>query len=238
MIHKIGVFFRLVWLALSHPEIFGTLGKVRHKKLTYLRWDALLDLNQVVAHIESRKVPGVMIEAGCALGGSAIVITASKQKQRPLFIYDTFEMIPPPGEADGSDAHARYNLIASGASEGIGGSTYYGYLGHLTDRVKNTFMEFRLPLVENSVQLVEGLFQDTLNVETPVALAHLDCDWYDSVRTCLERIVPRLSVGGVLVVDDYFHWSGCRKAVDEYFNGKLKDFDFQYKSRLHIRRIR
>jgi len=60
--------------------------------------------------------------------------------------------------------------------------------------------------------------QDTLRVDEPVAFAHVDVDWYEPVKTCLERIVPRLSRGGALVLDDYNDWSGCRKATDEYFS--------------------
>ncbi|MBX9848970.1 MAG: TylF/MycF family methyltransferase [Rhodocyclaceae bacterium] len=41
-------------------------------------------------------------------------------------------------------------------------------------------------------------------------------DWYDPVKVCLERLFPRLSVGGSIVLDDCHHWGGCRKATDEY----------------------
>ena len=58
--------------------------------------------------------------------------------------------------------------------------------------------------------------QDTLAVDGPVALAHVDVDWYEPVMTCLERIAPRLVVGGHLVLDDYHDWGGCRKATDAF----------------------
>ncbi len=85
-----------------------------------------------------------------------------------------------------------------------------------------------------NVHLIKGLFEDTLICKQPVALAHIDCDWYDSVMVCLERIVPMLTPGGVLVIDDYEHWSGCREAVEEYFKDKKEQFSFVKKSRLHI----
>jgi hypothetical protein len=87
---------------------------------------------------------------------------------------------------------------------------------------------------EHNVEFVRGLFEDTLHVDKPVALAHLDCDWYESVKLCLERIEPMLQAGGVLVIDDYDAWSGCRAAVDEYFLGRQDRFLFQRTSRLHI----
>jgi asparagine synthase (glutamine-hydrolysing) len=55
-----------------------------------------------------------------------------------------------------------------------------------------------------------------LHVSEPVALAHIDGDWYRSVMTCLRRIEPNLVPGGTLVIDDYRAWSGCKRAVDEY----------------------
>ena len=71
-------------------------------------------------------------------------------------------------------------------------------------------------------------------MDEPAALAHIDADWYQSVMTCLERIEPHLSPGGVLVIDDYDHWSRCRKAVDEYFADKRDRYFFLRRSRLHI----
>jgi O-methyltransferase len=68
--------------------------------------------------------------------------------------------------------------------------------------------------------LIRGLVQDTLHINEPVCLAHIDVDWYEPVLICLERIEPHLSVGGTLVIDDYLAWSGCQRAVDEYFDRK------------------
>ena len=71
-----------------------------------------------------------------------------------------------------------------------------------------------------------------------VALAHVDGDWYESVMTCLERIAPYLVPEGRIVIDDYDSWSGCRKAVDEYFSDKRDRYEFVRKSRLHTVRTR
>jgi asparagine synthase (glutamine-hydrolysing) len=73
-----------------------------------------------------------------------------------------------------------------------------------------------------------------MQVSQPVALAHLDGDWYESIMTCLQRIEPHLVPRGVLVIDDYDTWSGCRKAIDEYFLDKKHQYDFVRRSRLHI----
>jgi Macrocin-O-methyltransferase (TylF) len=219
------------WYALSSSPL---VRQVRKRHLTYLGYDALSDLERTVRRLEAEKVPGIIVEAGCALGGSAVVLGMTKQPDRPLHVYDVFGMIPPPSELDGADIHARYQTIVKGESSGIGGDRYYGYTDDLRHKVANTLRSFGLDLEACRIDLVQGLFQDTLQIDGPVALAHIDADWYESVRTCLERIEPHLSPGGVLVIDDYDHWSGCRKAVDEYFANKRDRYSFIRCSRLHI----
>jgi asparagine synthase (glutamine-hydrolysing) len=219
----------------TEPEVVRA---VRDDALTYLSRDALTDLHDRVCEAEERSVEGVLIEAGCALGGSAIVMAAAKAPDRPLFVYDVFGMIPPPSERDGADVHERYEVIRSGQSTGIKGATYYGYEENLLEQVQDNFARHGYPPAEHSVSLVQGLFHDTIRPDGPVAVAHIDGDWYDSVMTCLERIEPHLSVGGVLVIDDYDAWSGCRTAVDEYFADKQDRYAFETRARLHILRVR
>jgi hypothetical protein len=217
-------------------EGFQLIGQVRSDHLTYLSSDALFDLRHRAKDIETRGVSGAIVEAGCALGGSAIVLARSKSRGRDLFVYDVFGMIPPPGEKDGEDVQQRYADIIDGKSEGLGGNTYYGYESHLVDKVEANFDRFGVPLLANNVKLVEGLFQDTLRPQWPVALAHLDGDWYESVNVCLSRIWPALSVGGAVVVDDYFAWSGCRQAVDD-FTADLTGCVREHRARLHLVKV-
>ncbi len=207
---------------------------VRADSLTYLTENALCDLYEQVALLERRGAGGILIEAGCALGGSAIVIAAAKAPERPLYVYDVFDQIPPPSDRDGPDVRDRYEVITRGEASGFGGKPYYGYEENLYEQVTENFRMLGLPAEENNVHLKKGLFRDTLHVEEPVVLAHIDGDWYESVMTCLERIEPRLIHGGVLVIDDYKHWSGCPEAVDEYFADKRDRYAFIERSRLHI----
>lgn len=69
------------------------------------------------------------------------------------------------------------------------------------------------------VHLVKGLVEKTIPSQLPehIALAWIDTDWYRSTRHKLEHLYPRLVSGGVLLVDHYGHFGGCRKAVDEFF---------------------
>lgn len=204
----------------------GLIRNIRLRNLTYLSERKLNKLARLSLANERRSIPGIVIEAGCALGGSAILLAACKSSTRHLKVFDVFGMIPPPSDRDGSDVKERYNKILSGTSTGIGGDTYYGYRDDLYNSVKENLISFGYSMEDHQIDLIRGLIQDTLRVDEPVSLAHIDVDWYQSVMVCLERVVPFLSNGGAVVVDDYFDWSGCRQAVDDYFAGLPPVFQF------------
>jgi len=215
------------------PAVERTIARVRAEHLTFLKPERLRELARAVRDIEEGGVPGVVIEAGTARGGSAIVLAAAKSPERPMKVYDVFGMIPPPGEHDGADVHERYAKIAAGDARGVGGETYYGYRDDLYDEVTESFARLGVPVAENDVELIRGLFEDTIELDGPVAFAHLDGDWYESTMTCLQRIAPLLSPGGRIVLDDYDKWSGCRAAVDEYFAGR-DGFRLDHGAKLHV----
>lgn len=215
------------------PELAALVNQVRAERLTYLRQESLADLAKAMVSIERRGLEGSVVEAGTALGGSAIVIAKAKHPRRPMKVYDAFGMIPPPSDKDGPEVQHRYEQIASGMSGGIGGDLYYGYREDLLAEVKDNFTRLGVPPEQHHVEFIKGYYEDSMHVDYPVALAHLDCDWYDSVMTCLRRIEPHLAHGGRFVIDDYYHWAGCTRAVDEYFDGR-PDYTFVRRSRLHI----
>lgn len=194
----------------------GLVSRIRAGKLTYLSDRKLASLAATCSAIEDEALPGVFIEAGCALGGSAILIATLKSPERRFFVYDVFGMIPPPTEEDTQDVHDRYRTIVGGKSVGIDGDKYYGYQENLYDVVQGNLRRFGIDPEAQSVALVKGLVQDTMHIDQPVAFAHVDVDWYEPVSTCLRRIFPRLVQGGSIILDDYHDWGGCRKATDEY----------------------
>lgn len=207
------------------------------ERLSYLKRPNLTMLARLAAGLSVHGTEGLIVECGTALGGSAIVMAAAKEPTRPMKVYDVFGMIPPPSDMDGADIHQRYDAITSGSSVGVGGDVYYGYRDNLYDEVEASFARLGVPTAENNVQLIKGLFQDTLELDEPVALAHLDGDWYESTMICLERIAPLLVVGGRIVLDDYFAWSGCRRATDEYFAGR-PEFVLEHRAKVHAVRVR
>ena len=190
--------------------------EVRERKLTYLSLHSLRNIERCLRQIRRRAVPGITVETGVALGGSALLI-ASVARDREFHGYDVFGMIPPPGERDGEKPHARYEVIAAGESQGIGGDQYYGYQDDLYEKVCAVFAEHGMPVDQRRISLHRGLFEDTLDLDGKrVAFAHLDCDWYEPVKLCLERVYPVLSPGGFVISDDYHDYDGATQAVDEF----------------------
>jgi hypothetical protein len=222
---------------MRHPGRFRVIDRVAADGRTYLSYLSLWDPVQRVEHLEKTAAPGIFIEAGCALGGSAVVIASVKNPQRVFRVYDTFGLIPPPSIKDGEDVLSRYENIRCGRAVGLGGDTYYGYQEDLLGQVRDSFARYGYPVDRNSIELVQGFFEDTLAGDEPVAFAHIDCDWYESVTTCLSRIVPRLIPGGILVLDDYDHWSGCQHAVDDFFAQRRQEFTFEHRLAMHIVRL-
>lgn len=222
---------------LELPErVHATIRGARKDHLTYLSPDNLAVLAGVVVEADLAQRPGLIIEAGTALGGSAIVMASAKAPGRRMKVYDVFGMIPPPTDKDGADVHARYEAIQRGESRGLRGETYYGYRDDVLGEVTASFARLGVPVEDNDVDLVRGLFQDTIDLDEPVAFAHLDGDWYESTMTCLERIAPLLSPGGRIVLDDYFAWSGCTTAVDEYFANR-PGYRLERRARMHVVRL-
>lgn len=213
------------------------IDKVVTLKLTYLSKKALNQLSSCVKTIDKDKIPGIIIETGCALGGSAILIALQKTKQRNFKVYDSFGMMPEPSVFDEKDIHDRFAIIKGGESKGIGDDLYYGYESNLLQKVKFNFSQFGLDINAESIDLIKGFYEEVLIVNEPVALAHIDCDWYESVKVSLERITPHLVKGGFLIIDDYYRYSGCNRAVNEYFKELKKDYKFHENERLLIEKL-
>lgn len=169
---------------------------IRTARLTYLSEAKLESIALTCGALERAGIAGRFVEAGCALGGSSILIARTKSTERRFDVFDVFGMIPAPTADDPEDVQARYVQIVEGASADIG-----------------------VDLEASRVSLIKGLVQHTMHIDGPVAFAHIDVDWYEPVKTCLARLTPHLVRGGSLILDDYHDWGGCRKATDEFLAG-------------------
>ncbi|NES93654.1 MAG: asparagine synthase [Okeania sp. SIO2B9] len=191
---------------------------MQRKNLTYLSDQKLLSMTEALKGLNAKNIEGDIYEFGVALGGSAILLSSLMGAGRRFHGYDLFGMIPAPGEKDAQDTHDRYEVIKSGQSKGLNGDPYYGYEENLYQKVVDHFDGFGLPVDGQRISLHKGLFEDSLRLapETKIALAHIDCDWYDPVTFCLVSIKTHMVPGGMVIIDDYNDYQGCKDATDAF----------------------
>ncbi|GAA0645294.1 hypothetical protein GCM10009424_21430 [Sphingomonas ursincola] len=211
----------LIGKARAHFENFGLWPQTRRvmkDRLTYL---SVAKLKRIQAAItETAHVPGDIVEFGVALGGSGIILAhAARGSEKKFHGFDVFGMIPEPtSDKDDLKSKQRYDVIKSGQSEGIDGEEYYGYRSDLISDVRKSFYRHGASVNDRDIILHKGLFEETWGVASVecVSLVHIDCDWYDPVKFCLEKSAGVVSVGGNIIIDDYNDYGGCRIAVDEF----------------------
>lgn len=170
-----------------------------------------------VRYVEANSIPGSFVECGVWKGGSSMAAALSFKTPRPLFLFDTFEGMTDPGAHDRHAASGQ--LAAAMLREADHDATIRCYSP--LEEVKHNMGMTGYPAA--LVSYIKGKVEDTLPAAAPeqIAVLRLDTDWYQSTRHELEHLYPRLSPGGVLIIDDYGYWAGAKKAVDEYFNGSI-----------------
>lgn len=135
---------------------------------------------------------------------------------RHIHLFDTFEGMTPPTDKDVMfDGQKAADILESSPrSEGPGNYWCWAGLEDVTANVKSTGYP------KDNVHFIKGPVEETIPAQAPekLALLRLDTDWYESTRHELEHLYPRLVKHGILIIDDYGHWEGARKAVDEYFS--------------------
>lgn len=166
--------------------------------------------------ITRRDVPGAVVECGVLRGGSMMLVArallAEGAADRELWLYDTFSGMEEPGPRDRSVFGLRPRHRWRRRQEE--GRNRWGHAP--IEEVRENMERTGYP--RDRVRYVRGRVQETLPEVRPerISLLRLDTDWYDSTRHELEHLYPRLAPGGILVVDDYGHWEGARRAVDEF----------------------
>ena len=177
---------------------------------TMLTYPRLSKLYEMATHLERKKISGCFVECGVWNGGSAGVVAkvAEHNKNRHIWLFDSWEGLPQPSQFDIS-----YTGRQGEKGDALGSE----------EKVKELILK-KLKLNNNRVHLVKGWFDDTIPLYkkdiNKIALLHLDCDWYKSVKFCLEELYDNVVEGGFIGIDDYGHWRGCKRAVDEFVENR------------------
>lgn len=194
----------------------------RVRPFTMTSPERIFSLCRTVEYIVQNEIPGDIVECGVWKGGSMMAVAHTLTKMRAtrkLHLFDTFEGMTQPSSVDKNfkGELAAHALATSDKST----SWSWAYSG--LEEVKSNLQGTGYDL--NQVAFIKGKVEESIPQYAPaqIAVLRLDTDWYESTYHELRHLYPRLSVGGVLIIDDYGHWEGARKAVDQYIaEGRLK----------------
>jgi hypothetical protein len=170
-------------------------------------------------YVVQNNIPGDFVECGVWRGGHGILAKKTFERMgssKKVWMYDTFEGMAEPTEYD---VNAKTKELAKAKYQVAKKNTHVDWCYASLEDVKKCCQVSGIDM--NSIKFVKGDVCNTLNdpANRPdkIAVLRLDTDWYKSTKTELELLYPTLSNSGVLIIDDYGHWQGSRKAVDEYF---------------------
>jgi O-methyltransferase len=174
-------------------------------------------LCDAVKYITCNQIPGDIVECGVWKGGSMMAVAEMllhlNSIGRNLYLFDTFEGMTKPGVDDiavtGESASALFEKKNKKLNKSI---LCYAPL----DTVKKTVNSVGYP--EEKIYFISGKVENTIPESAPrtISLLRLDTDWYESTYHELNHLFPRISQGGVIIIDDYGWWEGAKKAVDQY----------------------
>ena len=216
-------------VAATDPSVISTLDDRERARLerclpfTMAAPERIVATMDSVAHVVRRDVGGALVECGVWRGGSVLAMILTLQDlgvdDREIFLFDTFSGMTEPTEADTSgfdvsavQAFAQARSAGQRAWHHLFGPEAFGRA-----QVEALLETTGYPL--ERIHLVEGAVEDTIPDRAPdhLALLRLDTDFYESTKHEMTHLYPRLALGGVLLIDDYGHWDGARRAVDEHF---------------------
>lgn len=210
-------------LGVTHPDLDAAfaplLDRAAPESMTSV--ERMYSLWQAVGHIERLQVPGAFVECGVWRGGSAMLAAMRFRElgaERDLWLYDTFEGMSDPTDEDVAAFSGNSMAAEWSEHEGAEDDPIFAYAS--LEVVRRNMASTGYP--QERVHYIRGKVEDTIPSQVPdqIALLRLDTDWYESTKHELEHLWDRLVPGGVLIIDDYGYWEGCRKAVDEYFAGR------------------
>jgi len=189
-------------------------------------------LINAIKYVSEKKIEGDFVEAGVWKGGNIIIYNELRKKYKlsnEIFAYDTFEGMPQPSKYDMNWKNVlgftRYKM-----KDG-------DWCKCSLEDVKKNILSISKSL--NGIKFIKGLVENTLliedNLPKKISILRLDTDFYESTKVELEILYPRLVNGGILIIDDYGAWKGCRKAVDDYFKNKEFLIYVDHGCRLYIK---
>ena len=214
-----------------YDDIVFTINKNKKYEANYT-----IDGAETIEYIFKNNIDGVLVECGVDSGKFELLWIKELQRlnmSRDIYMFDTFNGLTEPGENDRTCSDAIlysmskdevYNTWKSSIVNDETNNWCYTPL----DRVKQNLNSTGYP--ENNLHYIVGdvlkTLEDKANIPEKIAVLRLDTDWYESSKIELEKLYDNVVKGGLIIFDDYYHWDGQRKAVDELFEKLNITYDF------------
>lgn len=188
------------------------------KPYTMTSIERMYALYSATRYLIDAGVKGSFVECGVYKGGSMMMCAYTLNRMgvtdRDIYLYDTYRGMPEPShhDTDFVDQHAQEIWMKSQNSD------FNDWCFSSLDECRSNILATSYP--EERFKFIEGKVEDTIPLTIPseIALLRLDTDWFHSTLYELKHLFPLLSKNGVLIIDDYGHWKGARKAADKYFS--------------------
>ena len=184
----------------------------------------IYNLLQALRHLKHKKIHGDYVECGVWKGGNILLLKkfleTEDENHRNIYAYDTFEGMTSPDENDFEIGNNNFasKLLEKDKSKK---TNVWGICS--LEEVKKNISKHVKNL--NNINFIKGPVENTLNerknIPEKISLLRLDTDWYQSTKKELEVLYQKVASGGVIIIDDYGHWGGSKKAVDEFFSNKF-----------------
>jgi hypothetical protein len=175
-------------------------------------WERLFANVQAVRYMVNAGLEGDVVECGVWRGGSMMTMAQTLlnlgDSSRNLHLYDTFSGMSAPVKEDGDFAIRKFDQLKTGEDQS-------DWCCAQLDEVRSNLNQVGYP--KGKLNFIRGKVEDTIPDHLPetIALLRLDMDWYEPTLHAMRHLFPRLQSKGVLIIDDYGHWEGCRQAVDD-----------------------
>lgn len=192
---------------------------VIQNKLTMVSEEKLIATILSCKYVLDNNIKGDFVECGVAAGGNSIaaaMMFKEYKSKKKVYLFDTFEGMTIPSEHDFkiSDNSLPIKKYNDSIRDGFNQWCYVPL-----EEVKNNFK--KAGVLEKNILFVKGDVTKTLlnkkQLPTSVSVLRLDTDWYESTNSELNYLYPLLSNYGLILIDDYGHWGGQKKAVDKFF---------------------
>ena len=176
-------------------------------------WERLYANLNSIKYLINSQIEGSIVECGVWRGGSMLTMLKTLKQysvtNRDIYLYDTFTGMSAPSKEDGNFAHKKFKELQTGVEE----SNWC--CADLCD-VKSTIKLADYP--QEKIHFIKGKIEDTVPNTMPdrISLLRVDMDWHDPTLHSLTYLYPKVEPGGVIILDDYGHWEGCKLAVDRF----------------------